>query len=146
MATRRLILAVLASVFFILASSPARADIEIRIGLPEIVIKAPPVLVVVPGLYVYVAPDLPSDIAFYQGVWFRLHDGFWYRGSGYKGPWSKVPPGKVPGPLRGLRPGFRDQPRGADRMQSADVERNWQKWEKEKRWDSPEGGKGKKNK
>ncbi|MBF0559497.1 MAG: hypothetical protein HQL08_12045, partial [Nitrospirae bacterium] len=69
---------------FVLAlafSAPAMAGINIDIGIalpPPVVFAAPPELIVLPGTYVYVAPDIADDIFFYNGWWWRPWEGRWY--------------------------------------------------------------------
>ena len=50
----------------------ARVDIDIHISLPPPVrFVEPPELVVMPGTYVYTAPDVDADIFFCDGWWWR---------------------------------------------------------------------------
>ena len=56
----------------------ARADVDVHIGvgLPlPIVFAAPPRLVVVPETHVYAVPDIPMDLFFYGGWWWRPWQG-----------------------------------------------------------------------
>lgn len=125
---------------FVLAMSVSglayAASITIDIPLPRIVITAPPALVVIPGTYVYLAPDIELDLFFYGGYWYRLYDGRWYRSYKYAGPWVFMPGPKVPPALLKLPPGYRKLPRG-ERLRHEDVNKHWRKWERERRWDKP---------
>ena len=89
-------------VLWMLAASitPARAQLTIGIGLPElrIGINLPvyPELVRVPGYPVYYAPQLDSNYFFYDGMyWVYLNDS-WYASSWYNGPWGIVDSMDVP--------------------------------------------------
>ena len=65
--------------------SEAAVDINVGVNLPAIRFAAPPNLVVIPGTYVYMIPDSDVDILFFQGYWWRHHEGNWYRSRDYKG-------------------------------------------------------------
>ena len=60
---------------FTAAPVPAKAEVNISvgIGIPPIVLSVPPAVVVIPGTYVYIAPDLDEDVFFYRGYWWRNH-------------------------------------------------------------------------
>ncbi len=81
-------------------SVPASAQVSVGIRLPSvrIGINIPlyPQLVAVPGYPVYYAPDLDSNLFFYDGVyWVYTQDG-WYASSWYDGPWDLIEPEYVP--------------------------------------------------
>jgi hypothetical protein len=103
--------------------------------LPVVVFKAEPVLVVIPGTYVYVIPDRDDDFFFHEGYWWRPHGGFWYRSTIYNGPWVVVERPVVPPPLIGLPPGWRHLPPGLARVRYAQVRDNWRRWHKDKYWE-----------
>ena len=64
----------------------ARVDVNINIGLPPpIVFAAPPQLIVIPETYVYVDPYIDVDLFFWNGWWWRLWEGHWYRSYYYLG-------------------------------------------------------------
>ena len=113
-----------------------RVNVRTGSNLPAIRFAAPPDLVVIPGTYVYIVPDIDPDVLFFQGVWWRPYDGRWYRSRDYQGEWSYVEPGRIPAGLRSLPQDYRHRlsPR-YERIPHRDVERNWEKWEKEKYWD-----------
>ena len=100
---------------------------------PPIVFAAPPVVAVIPGSYVYFAPDVEEDVLFYGGFWFRPFEGRWYRAGSYKGPWRHIRQGLVPAPLLGL-PG--DYRRGIihERLEYNHLHRNWRAWERDRHW------------
>ena len=112
--------------------------VNVTVGnkLPAIRFASPPDLVVIPGTYVYIIPDIDVDVLFFQNYWWRPFEGRWYRSSEYKGPWSYVEPGKIPGGLISLPQDYRHRlTPGYERIPHRDVERNWEKWEKERYWD-----------
>lgn len=119
------------------AMADTDVDVRVNIGLPVLAVGADPVLAVIPGTYVYLVLDLDGDLFFYQGYWWRLHQGRWFRSAAAGGPWKFFR--KVPHPLLNLPPGWRNLPPGHARLKHAEVKRNWKQWEKEKRWDKKEG-------
>ena len=69
--------------------TPAGVDVNVSIGLPPpIIFGAPPMLIVLPETYVYVAPDVDADIFFYDGWWWRPWEGRWYRSAYYDSGWA----------------------------------------------------------
>jgi hypothetical protein len=128
---------------FSAVGSFAGVEVNIHLPLPKLFLPMPPPLVVVPGTYVYAAPDADADIAFYQGAWYRPHDGVWYIANGYNGPWRAMSPERVPRVLAGLPPNFRRVPPGHERMPYGHVQKNWKTWEHEQHWDDRGNKKGK---
>ncbi|MEJ2655730.1 MAG: hypothetical protein P8012_00840 [Desulfobacterales bacterium] len=118
----------------------AEVNVNIGIGvpLPQVVIHAPPAVIVIPGTYAYFAPDVGVEIFFYHGYWYRPHHGHWYRARGYNGPWRNVRHARVPHVLRDLPPDFRRTVRRHERIRYADFKNNWKTWERNKRWDRHE--------
>ena len=111
-------------------------NVSVGTNLPAIRYAAPPEVVVIPGTYVYIVPDIDVDVLFFQGYWWRPYEGHWYRSRDYNGQWSYVEPGRIPSGLRELPQDYRHRlSPGYERVPHGDVERNWEKWEKEKYWD-----------
>lgn len=117
--------------------SLADVDVNVNVGLPVIAVGPDPVMAVIPGTYVYFVVDLDGDLFFYQGYWWRVHQGRWHRAGAPGGPWKFYR--KAPHPLLNLPPGWRNLPPGHARLKHAEVKKNWRQWEKEKRWDRKEG-------
>ena len=92
------------------ASVAAATDISVNINFgpppPPIVVAAPPPLVVVPAVpVVQYAPSLQIDLFFHASRWYYPHDGYWYVGPSYRGPWTPIafaqlPPAIVAVPVR----------------------------------------------
>ncbi len=127
----------------------ADVDVNVNIGLPDVVLDSEPELTYIPGTYVYFIPDRSDDFFFYQGYWWRPYQGRWFRGTGYNGPWVVVAPRMVPRPFLRLPEGWRTLPPGHARLKWVEVKSGWKQWEREKRWDNrpekqpgPRGGKG----
>ena len=56
---------------------------------PPIVFQAPPAVIVMPDTdNVYVIPDVSADLFFWNGFWWRLYDGLWYRSQYYDRGWG----------------------------------------------------------
>jgi hypothetical protein len=110
-------------------------SLNISIGTPPpVVIQSPPPMAVIPGTYVYIAPNVGVDILFYHGHWYRPHEGRWFSAPSYKGPWVHVAPARVPRAILKLPPGYRKLPPGHQRISYQQVKGNWEKWEREKHW------------
>jgi len=77
-------------------------NVSVGNNLPAIRFAAPPDLVVIPGTYVYIVPDIDVDVLYFQGYWWRPYKGYWYRSQDYKGKWIYVEPGRIPNGLRSL--------------------------------------------
>ena len=71
------------------APAAAQGSIEITLG-------AYPDLVAVPGYPVYYAPQLNSNLFFYDGLYWVYAQDSWYASSWYDGPWDMVAPEGVP--------------------------------------------------
>ncbi len=118
--------------------SKAEVNVNIGVGLPGLVIPAPPALIVIPGTYVYYPPDVGVDIFFYHDHWYRPYRGRWFISGEYNGPWGAVGIRRVPRVLRGLPPGYRHVPPGYERVPYGAVRKNWRAWERDRHWDRPE--------
>jgi hypothetical protein len=156
--SRKMCLLVIAALVLVLTGSATRSEagvnvsvgdegVNVRVGgegvhvsvgsnLPAIRFAAPPDLVVIPGTYVYMVPDSDVDVLFFQGYWWRPYEGHWYKSRDYKGQWSYEEPERIPSGLRSLPQDYRHRlSPGYERIPHRDVERNWEKWEKDKYWD-----------
>jgi len=115
--------------------SEAGVNVNIGVNLPAYRFAAPPDVVVIPGTYVYMVPDIDVDFLFFQGYWWRPYEGRWYRSRDYKGGWRYVATERIPRGLRALPPDYRHHlSTGYERIPHGDVQKNWKKWEKEKHW------------
>lgn len=116
--------------------SEAEVNVSVGINLPLFRFSAPPEVVVIPGTYVYMVPDIEVDVLFFQGYWWRPYEGRWYRSRDYKGQWSYVKPWRIPRGLKALPQDYRHRlSPGYERIHHGDVQRHWKKWEREKYWD-----------
>jgi hypothetical protein len=121
------------------AAGNAEVSVNISIPLPGLVFPAPPGLIVVPGTYVYYAPEVDAEIFFYHGYWYRPHRGGWHIATGYNGPWRTIGSHRVPRPLLHLPPGYRAVPSRHERTPYPVVQKNWRTWENERHWDHERG-------
>jgi len=68
---------------------------------PMVVVPAP--VVVAPGVAapppVYYAPNLPYNYFVYQKYHYLYHEGRWFRGRHYNGPWTAIAITQVPRPI-----------------------------------------------
>jgi len=121
----------------------ARIDVNVRIALPPpIVFAAPPTLIVLPETYVYVVPDIDVDIFFYNGWWWRLWEGRWYRSRYYNSRWAYYQ--SVPAFYTGIPSSWRNDYRdhrwkghqwNYQRIPQQQVQQNWRGWEKNRHWE-----------
>jgi hypothetical protein len=96
------VLMVAAAVAMLFSGASATAsDVKINIGLgvPPLVLTAPPQLVVVPGTPVYYAPDVSANLFFYKGRYYTVANGVWAMAPAYTGPWAVIQIGQVPAPV-----------------------------------------------
>lgn len=121
--------------------SEAEVNVSVGINLPPVMFAAPPAVVVIPGTYVYMVPDIDADVLFYQGYWWRPYQGRWYRSRDYKGSWRSVGPAGIPRGLRALPQDYRHRVSPEhERIAHGEVQKNWKRWEKEKHWDKQDRG------
>jgi hypothetical protein len=134
-------LLVVALIFFMSLAIPAfpaaaAVSLDVRIGPPQPYrFAAPPQVVVIPGTYVYVVPDIDADIFFFSGYWYRPSGGHWFRATSYNGPWVYCPDPSVPAALVQLPPDYHSAPVGYRRIPYADLRRNWRMWDRDRYWD-----------
>lgn len=137
---RRYVPAIAAAVLFTAFSAGAanaEVNINIGIGIPskKVVVVEPPEVVVIPGTYIYIAPDLDEDVFFYRGHWWKSHGRKWYRADDFGGPWIVISIGNLPLGLRELPPHYRDLPPGLERIPPGHVKKHWKEWEEERHWE-----------
>jgi hypothetical protein len=138
---RKLWLLIIGVLLLVLTGSATQSEamgprVSVGVDLPAYRFAAPPEVVVIPGTYVYMVPDANVDMLFFQGYWWRPYEGRWYRSQDYNGRWDYIEPRSIPYGLRELPQDYRHRlsPR-YERIPYRDVQRNWEKWEKEKYWD-----------
>ncbi len=142
---KKLLLGTVLLAFALTVPMPAKAEISVNIGIslpPLIEFPAPPELIVLPGTYVYVAPDVNEDIYFYGGWWWRPWEGHWYRSRNYGSGWSYYR--SVPTFYREIPSGWRDdyrahswqgRPWNHQQLPSQQVQRNWKGWKDNRHWE-----------
>ncbi|MCX6224795.1 MAG: hypothetical protein NTV01_08625 [Bacteroidia bacterium] len=132
----------LALVFVSPIPTMARMNVNVGISLPPIVFAAPPALIVLPGTYIYVVPDVDEEIFFWGGWWWRPWQGRWYRSHYYNSGWGYyqyVPSfyGWIPSGWRNdyREHRWRGQQWNYQRIPQQQVQRNWKGWESSKHWE-----------
>jgi len=124
--------------------TPAMGDIAVTLP-PLIVFAAPPEVIVIPETYVYVVPEIEEDIFFYNGWWWRLWEGRWYRSRDYSSGWvyyRSVPSFYVLIPS-GWRTDYREHRWGGhqwnyQRIPYEQLQHNWRGWQKSRHWEKQE--------
>ena len=127
----------------------AAVDIHIGIGIPlppPIVFRTPPEVIVIPDTDdVYVVPDADVDVFFWNGYWWRLWEGRWYRSRHYDRGWGYYD--SVPSFYFDVDPGWRgyyrkhnwrDHRWNYERIPNLRLQQNWRSWHNNRYW----GGKG----
>jgi hypothetical protein len=118
-------------------------SVGVGISLPPLAFPAPPMLVALPGSYVYAVPDYyDAEIFFVDGYWWRPWNGHWYRSAYYDHGWdvyTGVPYfyHSVP---RDWRVRYHDRvwdghPWNYEQVGYTDVQRNWSSWKRDRHWD-----------
>lgn len=121
------------------------AEVNIKVGInvpppPPLVIPKPPPMYVIPRTYVYFPPEVEVDVFFYNGYWYRPHQGHWYRSENYDDRWVYISREKVPTVIINLPPNFRHVSPGHRHIPYGHLKKNWSTWEKDKYWEK-HGGK-----
>ncbi len=109
MKTSRTSLGILASLLVagsaVLATPAAQAHVSINIeaSLPGLFLPlpAPPPMVWMPNLGIYVARGTSEPMFYREGNYYIRHRDGWYSSQEYGGPWRVVPFRMLPPPLRG---------------------------------------------
>lgn len=149
---KKLILKILFFTLVIFAPVSAMAEVSVHVNIPiplppPIVFPAPPQLVVIPETDVYAVPDMQDDIFFSAGWWWRPWQGRWYRSHYYNRGWAYYP--NPPHFHQSIPPGWRDSYRNHQwnghrwnhqPIPHRELQRNWNGWEKEKRWEKQRWG------
>jgi hypothetical protein len=126
-----------ASVLVVPVLTVAQVNISVSIGLPPpIVFAAPPEVIVLPDTDdVYVTPDVDVDLFFWNGWWWRLWDGHWYRSRYYDRDWVYY--NLIPRFYYDVDPSWRAYYRDHDwrghrwdydRIPDGRLRQNWQSW------------------
>jgi hypothetical protein len=85
------------------SADAADVRIGVNIGVPGPVVVAPPAPVVI-------APGSP--VYYYGTSYYTFHDGGWYLGPAYGGPWTFVPVARVPRPIIAVPHAYHRMPPG----------------------------------
>ncbi len=137
------------TIFLVLAivvPIPTMAGVNIGIGIslpPPIVFEAPPDVIVLPDTNdVYVDPDIDVDMYFWNGWWWRLWEGRWYRSHYYNRSWAYY--NNVPSFYFDVDPGWRGYYRNHDwhghrwnyeRIPDRRLQQNWKSWHNNRHWE-----------
>ena len=123
-------------------STMAAVDINVSIPLPPIVFQAPPDVIAMPDTNdVYVAPDVNVDLFFWNGWWWRLWEGRWYRSHYYNQGWAYY--NNVPSFYFDVDPAWRGYYRehnwqghrwDYERIPDQRLQQNWKSWHTNKYW------------
>jgi len=129
----------------LIAPIPAVAQVSISVGVslpPPIVFQAPPSVIVLPDTPdVYAVPDINVDLFFYNGWWWRLWEGRWYRSHYYDRGWAFFD--HVPKFYFDVDPGWRGyyrdhrwygHPWNYERVPNGQLQKNWQSWHANGYW------------
>jgi hypothetical protein len=101
---------------------------------------APPDVVVVPSgdEYVYMTPNT-TGVYFYNGVWYRSFEGFWFSSTAYGNRWRNLSPAAVPQAVMNVPPEYaRYLPHGYERIHYNDLQMRWHEWARNREWNGHE--------
>ena len=124
---------------------PAGAQVNVQVQIqmpPALIFSSPPQVVVLPGTYIYVVPDIDQDVFFFEGWWWRPWNGHWYRSQYYDRGWGYY--SSTPGFYREVPQDWRNeyrshqwrgQPWQYERIPHDQVQKNWNSWERDKYWE-----------
>ncbi len=91
---------------------------------------------------VYVAPDIDVDLFFWNGWWWRLWEGRWYRSHYYNRGWGYY--NNVPSFYFDVDPGWRGYYRdhnwyghrwNYERIPYQRLQQNWKSWQNDRHWE-----------
>ncbi len=126
--------AALVLLFPLTGSTEVRVDVRIAPPPPHR-FGGPPPVIVIPGTYVYMVPDIDADILFFSGYWYRPYEGHWFRSRSYGGPWAFCPDPRIPRAVLELPPDYRRIPPGHRRIPYGQFKKSWAGWERDRYWD-----------
>jgi hypothetical protein len=142
---KKLLLATILLVLAIVVPIPAMAQINIHIDIPlppPITFAAPPEVIVMPETEgVYVAPEIDVDLFFWNGFWWRLWEGRWYRSAYYDRDWVYY--NNVPSFYFHVDPHWRTYYHNHNwyghnwnyqRIPYQGLQQNWKSWQAKKSW------------
>jgi hypothetical protein len=95
-----------------------------------------------PYFYPTVAPDIDVDLFFWNGWWWRLWEGRWYRSHYYNRGWGYYK--NVPSFYFDVDPGWRGYYRDRNwyghrwdyqRIPNQQLQQNWKSWQNDRRWE-----------
>ena len=142
----KLLLGIILLVLVIVAPISTIAGVNIGVGIympPPIVFSTPPEVIALPDTNdVYVAPDINADMYFWNGWWWRLWEGRWYRSPYYNRGWAYY--NRVPSFYFDVDPGWRGYYRNHNwhghrwnyqRVPNLQLQQNWKSWHNNGRWE-----------
>jgi hypothetical protein len=143
---KKLLLGTIFLVWAVVVPVPAMAGVNINIGIalpPPIVFGGPPAVIVLPDTDdVYVVPDIDIDLFFWNGWWWRLWEGRWYRSRYYNRAWVYYD--YIPSFYFDVDPGWRVFYRehawhghrwNYERIPDRRLRQNWRSWHTNRYWE-----------
>ena len=143
---KKFLLGIILLAWTIVAPIATMAEVNISIGIslsPPIVFEAPPDVIVMPDTNdVYVVPDIDADVFFWNGWWWRLWEGRWYRSDYYDRDWVYYD--DVPSFYFDVDPGWRVYYRDHnwyghrwdyERIPNRQLQQNWKSWNSNRHWE-----------
>jgi hypothetical protein len=137
---KKLLLGTILLALAIVVPIPVMAQVNISIGFPlppPIVFAAPPGVIAMPETSgVYACPEIDADLYFWNGFWWRLWEGRWYRSQYYDRGWGYY--NSVPSWYYDVDPGWRGyyrnhnwngHPWNYERVPYQRFQQNWRGWQ-----------------
>jgi len=142
-------------VFPVMSMGQVNVQVNIPIPLPPpIPFIGPPNVVVLPGTDVYAVPDVKEGLFFRNGLWWRHHDGHWFRSKYHDRGWAyyRGNPSWHRGIPRDWRDRYRDHKWGGHswnppHINHSNLNNHWRggQWRTDHGWRRPVGGPGGRN-
>jgi hypothetical protein len=144
---KKLLFGTILLVLAIVVPIPTMAGVSINIGIPippppPIPFAAPPEVIAMPETSgVYVVPDIDADLFFWNGFWWRLWEGRWYRSAYYDRDWAYYD--NVPSFYFNIDPHWRYYYRNHiwyghrwnyERIPYERLQQNWRGWQTNRSW------------
>jgi hypothetical protein len=116
------------------AVAPASVSVEVNVVAPaQLEIQEPDMVVVPSGdTYIYMIPTIVG-VYFYDGYWYRYHEGAWFSASVYNGAWVGI--AAAPAVVVAIDPYYPFYlPAGYHKIGYADFHAHWQNWNHNHHW------------
>jgi hypothetical protein len=118
---------------------PLEVDVNVSVEAPPpLQFEAAPDVVVIPSgdVSVYMVPNM-TGVYFYNGLWYRNYEGYWFQSPIYNGVWAPIGVSVVPQVIVVIPPEYpRYLSRDYQRIRYNDLNGHWREWDRSRHWNS----------